>query len=189
MSVYKPAKSPYFHYDFQLRGRRFHGSTGETTRRAAEAVAAKAKEAARVEVAKSRALLSAAMTIDIAADRYWIEVGQHHKRPDQTEWSLAWIIAALGKNKPIAEINSDDVAKMVARRRGEFVVNAARDKGRKRRPAAAKLVSPARVNRSVTEPLRKLMRRARDVLGPFGQGDRLEEPSAQRAVRTHPHLA
>jgi hypothetical protein len=162
LSVYKSRASPNFHFDFQLRGRRFHGSTGETSRRAAEAVEAKAKEAARAEVTRSRSLLSAPMTIDVACDRYWLEVGQHHKRSDQTEWSLCWIIAALGKDKLLAEISNDDVAKIVARRRGERVVNAARDRGRK---AAAKLVSPSRVNRSVTEPLRKVLRRARDVWG------------------------
>lgn len=27
MSVYKPKGSPYYHYDFQLNGRRYHGST------------------------------------------------------------------------------------------------------------------------------------------------------------------
>jgi integrase len=165
MSVYKPAKSPWFHYDFQMRGRRFYGSTGKTSRRAAEAVEAEAKEAARAEVARSRALFSAPMTIDVACDRYWVEIGQHHRRPDQTEWSLVWILAALGKDKLISEISNDDVAKMVARRRGEPVVNAARDKGRNRRSVAAKLVSPSRVNRSVTEPLRKVLRRARDVWG------------------------
>jgi hypothetical protein len=164
VSVYKPSKSPHYHFDFQLRGRRFYGSTGETSRRAAEAVEAKAKETAHAEAAKSRALLSAPMTIDIAADRYWLEVGQHHKRADQTEWSLRWIIAALGKDKRLGEISNDDVAKMVARRRAEPIVNAARDKGRKRR-AAAKLVSASRVNRSATEPLRKVMRRARDLWG------------------------
>jgi integrase len=164
MSIYKPRASPNYHFDFQLRSRRFHGSTGETSRRAAEAVEAKVKVAARAEVARSRSLLSAPMTIDIACDRYWIEGGQHHKRSDQTEWSLRWIITHLGKNKLIAEIGNDDVAKMVARRRGESVVNAARDKGRKLKPTS-KLVSPSRVNRSVTEPLRKVLRRARDVWG------------------------
>jgi integrase len=164
MSVYKPAKSPYFHYDFLVRGRRFHGST-KTSRRAAEAIEAEARQAARAEVARNHALLSAPMTIDIACDRYWLEVGQHHKRPDQTEWSLAWIIRALGKNKLVSDITNNDVAKMVAHRRGEAVVNTARDKSVKRRPRSAKFVSPARVNRSITEPLRKVLRRARDVWG------------------------
>jgi hypothetical protein len=187
MSVYKPARSPYFHFDFEMRGRRFHGTTGETSRRAAEAVEAKIKEAARAEVAKSRALLSAPMTIDIACDRYWIEIGQHHKRPDQTEWALSWLISALGKNKPIADIGNDDIAKMVARRRGEAVVNAARDKSRKRSPGGARLISPARVNRSVTEPLRKVLRRARDIWGQSVQAidwksHLLKEPSERIRV-------
>ncbi len=38
MSVYKPARSRFWQYDFVQNGRRFHGSTGQETRRAAEAV-------------------------------------------------------------------------------------------------------------------------------------------------------
>lgn len=36
MTVYKSAKSPYYHFDFQFRGQRYHGSTGCTSKRAAE---------------------------------------------------------------------------------------------------------------------------------------------------------
>jgi len=32
MSVYKPKGSPFYHYDFQWRGRRFCGSTAKTKR-------------------------------------------------------------------------------------------------------------------------------------------------------------
>lgn len=28
MTIYKPQRSPYYHYDFVVRGERFHGSTG-----------------------------------------------------------------------------------------------------------------------------------------------------------------
>lgn len=38
MSVYKPAKSRFWQYDFQHKGRRFHGSTGVEGKRDAEAV-------------------------------------------------------------------------------------------------------------------------------------------------------
>ena len=36
MSVYLDKRSPYYQYDFQLRGHRFHGSTKARTRREAE---------------------------------------------------------------------------------------------------------------------------------------------------------
>ena len=38
MSVYKPKASPFYHFDFQVRGTRFCGSTGCSDRRQAEAV-------------------------------------------------------------------------------------------------------------------------------------------------------
>ena len=38
MSVYKHENSPYYHYDFQLHGHRFHGSTGAKSKREAEGV-------------------------------------------------------------------------------------------------------------------------------------------------------
>jgi hypothetical protein len=37
MSVYKHKDSPFYHYDFQFKGNRFHGSTGCTSKREAEA--------------------------------------------------------------------------------------------------------------------------------------------------------
>lgn len=166
MSVYKPKNSPFFHYDFQLRNHRFHGTTEAKNRKEAEAVEQRMRAEAREEIKKKRAAGSAPMSIDVAADRYWIEIGQHHKRPDQTEWSLAWLVAAIGKDTPLEAIGDDLVARIVAKRRGERIVNRTRDKAARRAAPAGKaksplrLVSPARVNRSVTEPLRKLLRRA-----------------------------
>ena len=47
MSVYRPKGSPFYHYDFQMRGRRFHGSTGRKSRRDAEAVEQGERERAK----------------------------------------------------------------------------------------------------------------------------------------------
>jgi integrase len=99
------------------------------------------------------------MTIGAACIRFFDEVGQFHRDPKATAWSLKWIVDFLGAAKPIADIDDDDVARMVAKRRGEPVNNVARENGR-RKKGPAKLVSAARVNRSVTEPLRKVLRRA-----------------------------
>ena len=83
MSVYKRKDSPHYHYDFQVRGRRFHGSTGRQSRREAEAVE-------RAEREKAKALFrrgpdnAAILTLDDAAGRYWREVGQHHACADET---------------------------------------------------------------------------------------------------------
>jgi integrase len=36
VTVYLPKSSPYYHYDFQFKGRRYNGSTGQKTKRKAE---------------------------------------------------------------------------------------------------------------------------------------------------------
>ena len=119
MAVYKHKASPYWHYDFQLRRRRFHGSTGRTNKREAEAVE-------RTEREKAKALLkrgpdnAALLTFDDAAGRYWSEVGQHHVCADETWRNLERLLACpyIGKDKRLAETAGDDVARGVAWRRG-----------------------------------------------------------------------
>jgi integrase len=81
-----------------------------------------------------------------ARDRYWSEVGQHHagEGAANTRRALDWLDAVLGRGVPIRDISNGRVAELVARRRGEGV-------------------APATVNRSATEPLRKVLNRARDL--------------------------
>jgi hypothetical protein len=66
---------------------------------------------------------------------------------------LARIVDYFGAAKPITVITGDDVAKFVAWRRGHKIPNNGR------------LISPATVNRSTTELLRRLFARAKDVWG------------------------
>jgi hypothetical protein len=66
MSVYKRPDSPLYHFDFQMRGHRFHGSTGRKSRREAEAVERSEREKARV-LLKPGAGNVEAITIDAAA--------------------------------------------------------------------------------------------------------------------------
>ena len=82
MSVYKPNGSPFYHYDFQWRGARFHGSTKRTDRREAQAVEKSERERVKRTAAPAT---SASMTLDNAAGRYWHEVGRHHSGADNTE--------------------------------------------------------------------------------------------------------
>ncbi len=70
MSVYKPSGSPFYQYDFQMRGRRFHGSTKCKSRREAEAVERGDREGAK-ELLKVATGGVETLTIDVAAGRYW----------------------------------------------------------------------------------------------------------------------
>jgi len=148
LSPYRPndGRSPYFHYDFQVRSHRFHGSTKCTTRREAEKVEAAEREKAK----RLTAQLAAAKTslrLDDVADRYWNEVGQHHAGADNTEHDLALLIEFFGKDKLVTDITDDEVTRLVAWRRGHR---------RKDGPP----ISPYTVNHT-TKQLRKLFTRCK----------------------------
>jgi hypothetical protein len=78
MSLWKPAGSPFYHYDVQWRGERFRGSTRQTNRREAEAAERKVIEQAKQRVSKFEAAKTSLRLGDIT-ERYWQEVGQYHK--------------------------------------------------------------------------------------------------------------
>jgi len=149
LSPYKPkdGRSPYFHYDFQVRGHRFHGSTKCTARREAEKVEAAERENAKRLVAQLAAAKTS-LRLDDVAERYWQEVGQHHAGADGTEHQLALVVEFFTKDKLITDITGDDVALFVAWRRGH----------RRRKNGA--LISPHTVNLTVKQ-LRTLFARCK----------------------------
>jgi hypothetical protein len=150
MSIYKHQATPFWHFDFQLRGHRFHGSTRCRSRRQAEAIE-KAERAKAKQLLKASGKGVAHLSINGAAGRYWNEVGQHHTCRQETWTNLERLIAYFGKDKLLNEITDDDVAYLVAWRRGH------RRWGRKNMP----VIAPATVNRSTTEVLQKLFCQAR----------------------------
>lgn len=150
MSIYKPQNSPYYAFDFQLKRRRFCGSTGSTSRTEAQKIErAKRSEAAK-QLQAEAAAGAAPLTVDAAAARYWLEVGQYHRGSDTTFANLERLVAYFGKAKRIDQIGDDDVAKLVAWRRAQRAGNSPK------RP----FVSNATVNRSTVEPLQKMLNRA-----------------------------
>lgn len=160
MSIYRPKASPYYHFDFQYRGHRFHGSTGCTNRREAEQVERGEREKAkRAHSAQRTASNVVSLQMDHAAERYWQEVGQHHAGADNTDRDLARLVDYFGKTKLLSEIGDNDVAKLVAWRRAQRAVphNAPNGKRSEDYP----LISPATVNRSTTEVLKKLFTHAK----------------------------
>jgi integrase len=170
MSVYKPKDSPFYHFDFQWRGRRFHGSTKRTERREAQAVERAERERAK-QSASTSASTSASLALDHVIGRYWDEVGQHHAGADNTWRDLGRLIDYFGPAKPLTAITGDDVARLVAWRRGHKV------------PNTGHLITAGTVNRSTTELLRRLFTRAKEVWGvrfdrePIWRKHLLKEPS------------
>ena len=55
MSVFRDPRSPYWRFDFQIKGHRVFGSTKATTRREAEAVERAEREKAKADVAAMKA--------------------------------------------------------------------------------------------------------------------------------------
>src|SRR5262245_13480541 len=145
MSVYVDKRSPFYQFDFRWRGRRFYGSTKQTTRREAEAVERSEREKARLFVAQTEAARSS-LHLDDVAGRYWLEVGQHNTGARDTWRELERLIKYFGKDKLVTEISGNDVARLVAWRRGH-------------RNQAGQLLSPFTVNATI-KTLRKLFTRA-----------------------------
>lgn len=145
MPVYRRPGASVYSYDFQLGGKRHSGSTGQTNERAAKAEERRIRAEKQAELA-NRKHSAGIMTWGQARDRYWLEVGQHWRGLGARKMipHLDWLDAAIGRDTPLRDIRNPMVARLVAERRGQGVANAT-------------------VNRSCTEPLRRVLNRAREV--------------------------
>jgi integrase len=101
------------------------------------------------------------MTINAAADRYFQEVGQHTATARETETNLERLVLWIGPDTTLADITDEVITRLVARRRGECRRNVAREQGKGAKKKPLGLLSPAQVNRSVTQLLRRVLTRAR----------------------------
>jgi integrase len=155
MSVYKRKGEETYTFDFVHKHRRFSGDTGETEKRKALAYQSVERDKAKALMAEL-AKLDAPQNWKEASSRWYDEVGQHHANLELTLLSMAWLDREIGGKTPLLSITDNTVARLVAKRRGEFrkVGNAKTAKTR---------VSNATVNRMVTEPLRKVLTRARKI--------------------------
>lgn len=166
MSTFKPTGSKTYHFDFTLNGRRFHGSTGKTEKRAAQEVERQRRKTAAAEIERDAATQaqlkgSAPLTFDVAAGRYWTEVGEFHAGAATTWTDLERLIGYFGGSKRLDAITDNDITQLVAWRRGH------RFKDRKVMAdgSPAPFIAPATVNRTTVDLLRKLFTRARKKWG------------------------
>ncbi len=154
MSLYKPKNSPYYQFDFELGGHRFSGTTKCTSRREAEAVERTERERAKRRVADLRNT-SIRLDLDSVIDRFWIESGQHFSGAGDTWRDLGRLIDFFGATRLITEIRDDDIAKLVAWRRGHRII-----RSKKTKLEDCPLVSNGTVNLT-TALLRMLFNRAK----------------------------
>jgi hypothetical protein len=189
MSVYQTTKSRFWQYDFVLQGRRYHGSTGQTTRRAAEKFEARL----RVEAAEGKLHEAAQLTLDLAAGKWWIEVGQHRGESDvdRQKDRLQRLVRLFPKDVRLAEITTAMVSDAMQKRRAITF-----KRGKDKRDADGKLVrakeyavSNATVNRDVIQTLRPILRRAARIWGARGlpaiAWDELSLPVGRPKIRVY----
>jgi integrase len=155
MSVRKPRNSSLYTYDFQRGGNRFHGSTGESTKAAAEAIEKQKKVEAEEKIRNQKALKRKPMTIDIGFGRFWDEVGQHAASAGDIEFALDFACGQLGKHRQFDEITDNDIAQMVAARR-KFTRFAGKDANGKQ---LEQPIAHATVNRT-TQIIRRVFQKA-----------------------------
>lgn len=165
MSVYKPSKSRFYHFDFQYRGRRFHGSTGCETRRKAEEV----ERRRRAEAALGQLDDAAQMTLNAAADRWWMEVGRHLKTADAVEARIARLLGALDPALRLAEITTAHVSQAMEKRRRQPYTRATIARKRKGKSKARQYMPKNRtVNLDIISTLRPILNQARAAWGARG---------------------
>lgn len=157
MSVYKPQNSTIFLYDFQHRGRRFHGSTGQKTKRAAERIEAQKRAEAALDIKRKPPI-----TLDEAAGLYETKLRKEERWSRSTESWLDGLVNALGHNKFMADIDHTEIGKHFR--------------------ARAALVSGASVNREID--VARALWRATDR-AKYDAGELPDWASMRYAVKDH----
>lgn len=166
MSVYARKRkdgSVRWLYDFVIDGRRFHGATGQTTRKGAEAYEARRRR----EVAEGKDEREA-ITLDVAAGRWWRDVAQHNRTEETIKKRIRTVLRLIGKDTLIADIKMATVQDAINRRRDENVVNVSSEIGAAKRARRGELirtkkVSPSTVNRDIIDTLRPILRHAEEA--------------------------
>jgi integrase len=175
VSVFKVKKSPYYQFDFVLRGHRFYGSTECTIRKEAEKFEAVEREKAK-ELVKAMKRSKASLLIDDVAARLWNEQAQYDADPEATETNFARLVDYFGKSRSLTEIDHAAAKKMVAWRRGHRI------KGR----VDAPLISNSTVNRSSSKVLQRLFSFAKAEGAQFDREPKWKElllPEPEERVR------
>jgi integrase len=144
VTVYRHKNSPNWQYDFQVKGQRYTGSTGCTSKSAAKDF----ERRERNRVAEG-VTVKPDLTVDEAFGNYWMLVGQHESNASTTKGQLARMKAFFGATTLIRDLDRAEIDRYVARRRGQAANNSDR------------LVSNATVNRE-TQLLKRALRRVPD---------------------------
>lgn len=114
MSLYRPKKSPYWHYDFVLQGVRYHGSTGLASKRDARQF----EDEVRRRVILGEKTKPSISLIE-ACDAWFDAKGQHMRSAATAKYQLVNLAAGLGAAARLQDITLRDMDAYIARRRAE----------------------------------------------------------------------
>jgi integrase len=119
MSIRKRKGSPFYHYDFIVKGRRFVGSTKTASRREAERIEREAREAAK---AASKEVRKSVYTLGEACGIYWQEKGHRArgKWQEDTARYLQQICRAIDESTAMSELGDKQVNQFVQARLKTF---------------------------------------------------------------------
>ena len=157
MSI-KPRAQGVYHYRFEINGLKFSGSTGTRDRREAERIEVRIRREAQEQVRATTARTGQGLTFGEAVDLFWDQVGTFYDGGSdkgtyrKTVWSaLQWLKQENGiaADMLLRDVGGKEIASAIGRRRAETW--------------RGQPVSNATVNRTVTELLRRIWLRSRDV--------------------------
>ncbi|NVD44353.1 site-specific integrase [Qipengyuania atrilutea] len=114
MSLYKPKKSRFWHFDFQYKGQRYNGSTGCTAKRDAQRVEDDQRRQVSLGVQAKPTI-----TLEEACNKWQTEVGDNLKSKSNTLYQFGYLIAALGGSTLLHAIEFTDLRTYAAIRRGK----------------------------------------------------------------------
>lgn len=144
MTVYRHKNSPHWQYDFQMRGQRFTGSTGCSSKSAAKEFERKERNRIAEGVVEKPDL-----TLDDACGLYWEQTGRFESNSKTTEGQTARLTKFFGKGTLIRDLDREEVDRYVRHRRAQKATN------------RQTLVKNATVNRE-TELLKRILRAVPD---------------------------
>lgn len=112
---FRPKKSRFWHYDFQIGGCRFHGSCGTEDYEEAKAVEAQARVAAKAAPKAQPGLFR----LSEAIGTYWTDVSQHQPSA-RTSWGQGKaVLSVLDPAMVLADLTQADLQRFVSVRRAE----------------------------------------------------------------------
>ena len=144
MSVFK--RGSIWHYEFQYRGTRYRGSTGETTK--AQAREAESRERLKAKLGRS----TKDITLREAALSWWDLHAQFLKSAHVIDEGLKTCDRILKMDTRISQLTTHDLVEGVARRRGETTFY-------------GRAPSNATINREIPYNIRPILNHATYVLG------------------------